>query len=41
MRLSTVLGWATTSDMKNPRKPVVGVSEARTLTKSPKPKAAV
>ena len=26
MRLSTVLGWDTTSDRVNPRKPVVGAS---------------
>src|SRR5215468_4650745 len=27
MRLSTVLGWDTTSDSMNPRKPVVGACE--------------
>ena len=32
MRLSTVLGWDTTSDIVNPRKPVVGASAARTRT---------
>ena len=41
MRLSTVLGWDTTSDSVNPRKPVVGASEARTRSRSPRPKAAV
>ena len=32
MRVSTVLGWETTSDSVNPRKPVVGTSEASRRT---------
>ncbi len=40
MRLSTVLGWDTTSDTMKPRKPVDGASVGRTRTLSPSPKAA-
>src|SRR3954468_24472130 len=39
MRLSTVLGWGTTSDSVNPRKPLVGASEARTPTYAFTPRA--
>ena len=39
-RLSTVLGWDTTSDIVNPRKPVVDASEARTPSRAPRPNAA-
>ena len=40
MSASTVAGWDTTSDSVNPRKPVVGASDARTRTWVPRPKAA-
>jgi hypothetical protein len=39
IRLSTVLGWDTTSDSENPRKPVVCASDARSRTRESKPKA--
>jgi hypothetical protein len=41
MRPSTVEGWETTSESVNPRKPVVGASEARRRTWLPRPNAAV
>src|SRR5262249_56767861 len=41
MRLSTVLGWDTTTASMDPRKPVVGACEARRRTLSPSPNAAV
>ena len=40
MSPSTVAGWDTTSDSVNPRKPVVGASDARRRSWAPKPKAA-
>jgi hypothetical protein len=40
MRLLTVAGWDTTSDMVNPRKPVVGACGARTRTLLPTSNAA-
>ncbi len=41
MKLLTVAGWDTTSDMVNPRKPVAGAWDARTRTLLPASKAAV
>ena len=41
MRLLTVAGWDTVSDSVNPRKPVVGASEARRRICVSRPKAAV
>ena len=41
MRPLTVAGWDTVSDSVNPRKPVVGASEARKRTGASGPKAAV
>ena len=41
MRALTLAGWDTVSDSVNPRKPVVGASEARRRTWGPRPKAVV
>src|SRR5262245_27738101 len=40
-KASTVLGWETTSETVNPRKPLVGSCDSRTPTTSPRSKASL